>query len=44
MPPIHLILLGLALLFLIVHAVRSGFPLWPAVLMIIIDLLVAGKK
>lgn len=37
---IGLVLLVLALVFLIVHAVRSGFPLWPSVLCVILKLLV----
>lgn len=38
---IGMVLVVLALVFLIVHAVRTGFPLWPSVLCLILKALVA---
>ena len=39
---VTMILLGLALIFLIAHAVK-GFPLWPSVLCLIILGLLQGR-
>lgn len=39
MPPVPVLLLIVALIFLVVHVARAGFPLWPSVLCILVRLL-----
>jgi hypothetical protein len=39
---IDILLLGLSLVFLIIHAIRTPFPLWPSVLCLILRSLIGA--